>query len=85
MQLPVYVMTYQCRRCDTVYTGEWNPNRAGHVEPATACPVCGSPVRLYLGTGQKTVERGSVVDAVRRPRIPSPGVLASTAARRGAA
>lgn len=48
MRLPVYVIRYGCRKCGTGYTGEWDPNRAGHVEPATVCPSCGPPVRLYL-------------------------------------
>ncbi len=85
MRLPVYVITYRCRKCGTVYTGEWDPNRAGHVEPATACPSCGSPVRRYLGTGQKREEMGRALDAVVRPRIQSSTSLASAAARRGAA
>ncbi len=85
MRLPVYVITYRCRKCGTVYTGEWDPNRAGHVEPATACPLCSSPVRLYLGTGQKSEETGRAVDAVVRHRSQSPTALASAAARRGAA
>lgn len=63
MRLPVYVITYQCRKCGTLYTGEWNPNRAGRVEPATACPSCGSPVRLFLGAGQKRDVVGMAVDA----------------------
>lgn len=52
MPLPVYVITYECRKCGTPYTGEWNPNYPGHVEAATACPFCGSPVRVFRGVGQ---------------------------------
>ena len=85
MRLPVYVITYQCRKCDTKYAGEWDPNRAGHVELATACPSCGSPVRLYLGTGQKSEDTVSILETVGRPRRPSPAAVAAVAARRGAA
>lgn len=53
MRLPIYEMTYRCRRCDTCYAVEWDPNRPGHVEPATACPRCAWPVRLCVGVGQK--------------------------------
>ncbi len=53
MRLPVYVITYQCRKCGTAYRGEWDPNSPGHVEATTACPSCGSPVRLFLGVGQQ--------------------------------
>lgn len=84
MRLPVYVITYGCRKCGTVYTGEWDPNRAGHVEPATACPSCGSPVRLHLGTGQKSEGTVRILDAVGRPRIPAPTAVAAAAARQGA-
>ena len=58
MALPVYVISYQCRNCGSLYSAEWDPNRPGHVEPATACPSCASPVRVYLGTGQKSVGAG---------------------------
>ncbi len=85
MRLPLYVITYKCRKCDTVYAGEWDPNGAGHIEPATACPSCGSPVRLHLGTRQQSEEFGRIRDAVGRPRVPSPTVMASAAVRRGAA
>ncbi len=86
MRLPVYVITYQCRKCGTLYAGEWDPNRAGHVEPATACPVCNSPVRLYLGTGQKREEMGRAIGAVvRPPRSQSSTPVASDAARRDVA
>jgi rRNA maturation endonuclease Nob1 len=54
MRLPVYVISYRCRRCGSGYSAEWDPNRPGHVEPASVCPSCGSPVRLYLGMGQKS-------------------------------
>ena len=77
MRLPVYAITYQCRKCGTRYTNEWDPNRAGHVEPAAACPACGSPVRLYLGTGQTGAESGKALDAVERTRIPSPEARAA--------
>lgn len=65
MRLPVYVIRYGCRKCGTGYTGEWDPNRAGHVEPATVCPSCGSPLRLYLGTGRKGEETGKIIDLPR--------------------
>ncbi len=76
MRLPVYVITYRCRKCGTPYSGEWNPNDAGHVEPATACPSCGSPVRLFLGMAQK-------YEAVRVAVDSEP--LAPIAARQNAA
>ena len=85
MRLPVYVITYQCRKCNTKYAGEWDPNRAGHVDLATACTSCSSPVRWYLGTGQRSEDTLRILDAVEQPRSPLPAALASAAERRGAA
>jgi hypothetical protein len=73
MALPVYVINYQCRNCGAPYSVEWDPNTPGHVEPATACPSCASPVRVYLGTGQKSVGGG-------RPAISSSSSIVSSAA-----
>jgi len=56
MRLPIYVITYQCRKCGTSYVVEWDPNQPGHVEPATACPNCASPVRVYVGV--EDIRRG---------------------------
>ena len=85
MRLPVYVITYQCRKCRTPYTGEWNPNQAGHVEPVTACPSCGSPVRLFVGVGQKREAVGMTADPGVRPRFQTHMPLAPLATRQGAA
>ena len=78
MRLPVYVMSYQCRRCGSGYSAEWDPNRPGHVEPASVCPSCGSPVRLYLGMGQKSESGGRTTGY-------APSSTGSTVAGRGAA
>jgi len=87
MQLPVYVITYQCRKCGTTYIGEWNPNHAGHVEPATACPSCGSPVRLFLGVGQRpeAARIGAESEVRPRPRFQVRAPVVLVAARQGAA
>lgn len=63
MRLPVYVIAYQCRKCGTAYRGEWNPNTPGHVEQATVCPSCGSPVRLFLGAGRQPEAVGKVAES----------------------
>ncbi len=85
MRLPVYVITYQCRKCGTQYTGEWNPNHPGHVEPATACPSCGSPVRLFLGVGQRPEAASIEAESGARPRFGARGPVTAIAARQGAA
>jgi hypothetical protein len=78
MRLPVYIISYQCRQCGSMYSAEWDPNYPGHVEPASACPSCGSPVRVYLGTGQKSAGSGRATGYASPP-------TGSTVAGRGAA
>jgi len=85
MRLPVYVITYQCRKCGTPYTGEWNPNLLAHAEPATACPACGSPVRLFLGVGQRPAAARIGAGSEARPRFQAGAPVVSIAARQGAA
>lgn len=84
MGLPVYMMTYECRKCGTYYSGKWDPNQSGHVEPATACPSCGSPVRVFRGAGQALETADETAEAAARRRL-GPKLWPVSGGRRGAA
>jgi hypothetical protein len=80
MRLPVYLITYQCRKCATHYIGKWDPNQPGHIEPATACPSCSSPVRLFRGVTQAPGTAGGATEAATLSRL-GPTMLPVSGAR----
>lgn len=45
---PLYVLHYECTKCQTLYDVVWESIR--EQEPPSQCPKCGSPVRRFAGS-----------------------------------